>query len=95
MRMLPIAVACTLLSTVGAVGVSADQSCLTYLGVCSNDPSAKQTVMELIEQTGFRPVDCGGLENARTLDLMVPLMLELDNRYGADATSSWKFFNAG
>jgi alpha-tubulin suppressor-like RCC1 family protein len=37
--MLPIAVACTLLSTVGAVGVSADQSCLTYLGVCSNDPS--------------------------------------------------------
>jgi predicted dinucleotide-binding enzyme len=47
--------------------------------------------MELITATGFRAIDCGGFENARTLDVMVPLMIELDNRYQADASSSWKF----
>ena len=61
--------------------------------VCSDDLSAKQTVSELIEQTGFRAVDCGRLENARTLDLMVPLMLELDARHVNQSTSSWKFLD--
>ncbi len=62
--------------------------------VCSDDDSAKRTVMQLIETTGFRPVNCGRLENARTLDLMVPLMIELDQRYSTDALSSWKFLGA-
>ncbi len=62
--------------------------------VCSDDRQAKQTVIALIEQTGFRAVDCGQLENARTLDLMVPLMIELDGRYQRHATSSWKFFDS-
>ncbi len=59
--------------------------------VCSDDDSAKRTIMQLIEETGFRPIDCGRLENARTLDLMVPLMIELDQRYSTGALSSWKF----
>ena len=59
--------------------------------VCSDDDTAKMTVMQLIEATGFHAVDCGRLENARTLDLMVPLMIELDQRYGGDALSSWKY----
>ena len=63
--------------------------------ICSDDDSAKRTVMQLIEETGFCAVDCGRLENARTLDLMVPLMIELDQRYGGDASSSWKFFDVG
>ncbi len=63
--------------------------------VCSNDDSAKRTVMQLIEATGFCALDCGRLENARTLDLMVPLMIELDQRYGGDALSSWKFIGVG
>ncbi len=63
--------------------------------ICSDDDSAKRTVMQLIEETGFRAVDCGRLENARTLDLMVPLMIELDQRYGGDALSSWKFIDVG
>ena len=62
--------------------------------VCASDEEAKRTVMELIEQTGFRAVDCGRLENARTVDLMVPLMIELDGRYGRDSLSSWKFLDA-
>ncbi len=63
--------------------------------VCSDDDSAKRTVMQLIEATGFCALDCGRLENARTLDLMVPLMIELDQRYGGDALSSWKFIDVG
>ena len=59
--------------------------------VNSQDAEAKAIVMDLITATGFRAIDCGGLENARTLDLMVPLMIELDSRYQADASSSWKF----
>ena len=59
--------------------------------VCSQDDEAKAVVMGLITATGFRAIDCGGFENARTLDVMVPLMIELDNRYQADASSSWKF----
>jgi NADPH-dependent F420 reductase len=59
--------------------------------VNGQDEEAKRIVMQLITETGFRPIDCGGFENARTLDLMVPLMLELDSRYHADSGSSWKF----
>lgn len=52
----------------------------------------KQIVTLLIEALGFRPVDCGPLRNARVLDVMVPLMLELDRRYGGGKRkSSWKF----
>jgi hypothetical protein len=61
--------------------------------VCAADEQAKRTVMQLIEQTAFRAVDCGGLENARTVDLMVPLMIELDSRYGRDSLSSWRFLD--
>jgi hypothetical protein len=63
--------------------------------VCSDDDDAKNTVMNLIEETSFCAVDCGRLENARTLDLMVPLMIELDQRSGANAMSSWKFLDTG
>ena len=63
--------------------------------VCGDDDSAKRIVMQLIEETGFCAVDCGRLENARTLDLMVPLMIELDQRFAGDALSSWKFIHGG
>ena len=62
--------------------------------VCADDATAKGTVMQLIDQTGFRAIDCGRLENARTLDLMVPLMIELDGRYGRNSVSSWRFMDA-
>jgi len=63
--------------------------------VCSDDDSAKNTIMQLIEETGFCAVDCGRLENARTMDLMVPLMIELDQHFAGDALSSWKFIDGG
>ncbi len=50
----------------------------------------KRIVAELITDLGFRPVDCGGLHNARILDGMVPLIIELDQRYGGAWQVSWK-----
>ena len=61
--------------------------------VCADDNEAKRIVCELIESSGIRAVDCGGLEVARTLDPMVPLMLEIDRRVGGDCYSSWKFLD--
>ncbi|MBI4219213.1 MAG: NAD(P)-binding domain-containing protein [Chloroflexi bacterium] len=56
-----------------------------------DDESAKRQFTKLVEDLGFRPVDCGALENARVLDGMVPLMVELDRRYKGNGRSSWKF----
>ncbi len=60
-----------------------------------DDEEGKAVVTRLVEDLGFRPVDCGPLRNARVLDAMVPLMLELDQRYGGGAAeSSWKFLTS-
>lgn len=57
-----------------------------------DDADAMLVVSRLIDDLGFRPIDCGSLKNARALDAMVPLLLELDKRYaGAERRSSWKF----
>ena len=60
---------------------------------CGDDQEAKEIVAQLIREVGFRPVDCGPLKAARTLDLMVPLMIELDRRWGANASLSWKLLD--
>lgn len=50
----------------------------------------KQIVALLVEDLGFRPVDCGPLHNARLLDGMVPLLIELDRRYsGGQHKAAW------
>ncbi|MCC5668185.1 hypothetical protein LC653_31075 [Nostoc sp. CHAB 5784] len=36
--------------------------------VCSNNEQAKQTVMSLIAEIGFNPVDCGELRRARMVE---------------------------
>ncbi len=57
-----------------------------------DDEAAKASVAGLIHDLGFMPVDCGPLKNARVLDAMVPLMIELDQRYGNGLSqTSWKF----
>ena len=58
--------------------------------LCGDDESSRHLVARLITETGLRPVDCGQLANARVLDAMVPLMLELDARYHRDFKSAWK-----
>jgi len=56
-----------------------------------DDETAKRTFARLVTDMGFTPVDCGPLRNARVLDAMVPLMIELDGRYQGKGQSSWKF----
>ena len=59
-----------------------------YVG---DNPTDKDIVARLITDLGFHPVDCGSLRNARVLDGMVPLIIELDRRYGGEAHRlSWK-----
>ena len=57
-----------------------------------DDEPGKKLLASLIGDLGFVPVDCGPLRNARILDGMVTLMIELDRRYaGGNGKTSWKF----
>ena len=58
--------------------------------ICGDEEEGLTVVSGLIQDLGFRPVDCGPLANALTLDLLVPLMVEVDTRYERDRKSSWK-----
>jgi predicted dinucleotide-binding enzyme len=77
----------TLLTPLNADGIQRD---VFYAG---DDEADKQIVAGLIADLGFRPVDCGGLHNARLLDGMVPLIIELDNRYGGAWQTTWKLLS--
>ena len=57
---------------------------------CGDDSEAKEDVASLIEDLGFRAVDCGPLSRANLLDLMVPLIIEVDGRYNMGRSGSWK-----
>ncbi len=57
---------------------------------CGDDVEAKEVVASLIEDLGFRAVDCGPLSRANLLDLMVPLIIEVDGRYNMGRSGSWK-----
>ncbi len=57
---------------------------------CGDDSEAKEAVASLIEDLGFRAVDCGPLSRANLLDLMVPLIIEVDGRYNMGRSGSWK-----
>ncbi len=60
-----------------------------------DDEAAKTVVAGLITDLGFEPLDCGALKNARILDGMVPLIIELDGRYAnANRSSSWKLLKS-
>ena len=57
---------------------------------CGDDEDGKSVVGGLIQILGFRPVDCGPLSNADMLDLLVPLIIGVDQRYQKGRSSSWK-----
>ena len=44
--------------------------------VAGNDATAKQTVLDVVESVGFRPVDAGSLASARTLEGMAWLNIQ-------------------
>lgn len=75
----------TLAEPVDAKGIQRD---VLYAG---DSDWAKTLVARLITDLGFLPVDCGALHNARILDGMTPLILELDHLHaGGEMRSSWK-----
>ncbi len=79
--------AATLLAPLNADGVQRD---VLFAGDDEND---KRIVADLIADLGFRPIDCGVLRNARILDGMVPLIIELDQHYGGAWQTSWKLLS--
>ena len=53
---------------------------------------AKTVVAGLIDDLGFRPIDCGLLHAAVMLDLSVPMVIDLDTRLnGGQRNSSFRY----
>ncbi len=59
--------------------------------LAADDAAAKAVAADLARAAGFAPEDCGGLQHALTLDLLVPLMIEMDGQRGATHRSYWQF----
>ncbi len=57
---------------------------------CGNDHEAKKVVAELIAQSGFEPIDCGDLTQARNLEAMTLLFLNLAFRQGMGGQIAFK-----
>ncbi len=49
---------------------------------CGDDPGAKSVAAALIEELGFDPVDAGPLENARYLEPLAELVIQLAYKQG-------------
>ena len=58
--------------------------------VASDDDEAKQAVLGLLEQIGFRPIDVGPLSAARYLEGMAFLNIALNARNGWAWGTGWK-----
>lgn len=71
--------------------VDPQQAVVRDVFIAGDDDDDKAVVSRLVTDLGFRPIDCGVLRNARILDGMVPLIIELDRRYGqGEGRVSWK-----
>lgn len=57
--------------------------------LAADDREARERVAAFVTSIGFRPVDCGPLASARVLDAMVPLLVEMDRRFGNNRRSAW------
>src|SRR5207253_1429060 len=56
--------------------------------VAADDASAKQTVLDVVESVGFRPVDAGSLASARTLEGIAWLNIQR-NMAGGTWQDAW------
>ncbi len=57
---------------------------------CGNDTGAKKIVADLIAQSGFEPIDCGDLKQARNLEAMTLLFLNLAFKQGMGGQIAFK-----
>jgi 8-hydroxy-5-deazaflavin:NADPH oxidoreductase len=62
--------------------------------VAGDDNAAKQTVLSLLDQIGFRPIDVGPLAAARHLEGMAFLNIALNAANGWSWNSGWKLVGA-
>jgi 8-hydroxy-5-deazaflavin:NADPH oxidoreductase len=53
--------------------------------VCSDDEAARETVIGLVGDLGFRGLDAGSLRNAVALESLTPVLMQLNKRYGGTA----------
>jgi 8-hydroxy-5-deazaflavin:NADPH oxidoreductase len=58
--------------------------------VAGDDQSARETVLELVEAIGFRPIDAGPLVMARVLEGMALLNISLQIRHKWPWQNGWK-----
>lgn len=49
--------------------------------ICGDDAEAKEVIAKMTRVIGLRPVDCGPLANAQTLERLVPLIIGINKRY--------------
>lgn len=57
--------------------------------LAADERHPRERVAAFIIDIGLRPVDCGPLASARVLDAMVPLLVEMDRRFGNNRRSAW------
>jgi predicted dinucleotide-binding enzyme len=58
--------------------------------VASDDDRAKEIVLEIAEDIGFDPIDAGPLENARLLEPLAMLNIQLGHKLGLGSDSGIK-----
>lgn len=57
---------------------------------CTDDKAAKDVAIELLEDTGFEPVNCGELKNARYLEPMGGMIIKLGYPMGFGTEIAFK-----
>ena len=62
--------------------------------VASDDDDAKSQVSDLVRAAGLRPIDAGGLDNARLLERLTAFQIELSQRYDLDFRLTLKLLPA-
>jgi Predicted dinucleotide-binding enzymes len=71
----------------GTAKVDGEQLTAFFAG---DDAGAKQTVAQLTHDMGFDPIDCGPLRNARSLEAMGNLIINLAFKYGRGNNIGYK-----
>lgn len=61
--------------------------------IAGDDEESVNTVKELVETAGYRPLVAGKLAASQTLEQMTLLLLQLDKRYGCGNRAAWKILN--
>jgi predicted dinucleotide-binding enzyme len=71
-------------NTIGfeSYGTARERAVPASMFVAGDDTEAKRVAMDLAKQLGFAPEDAGGLANARSLEMMVPVWFALAQAHG-------------